>query len=255
MCNAEHKVLQIHPKDKFTRALYLLLQMPTVRLKEISLGGHNRCHEYLHLSTLHPDFQVKKLVIDMDWKSCLDTFQTDLISLFGKPSLQKIVISGNWGNLDEVKLGVMEGLRCRSRSFPLKKVSLELVSSAHYKMREFESLCLSIFSLPSLESLKLVLGKGFADMIRQPRFEEIVYKCWTRRASGVQLKSICLRSHTQAELKHLSLISQDVSFSFKEEEVYLGNLWRNLVGFDNYNDYDSDDHYCSYYDGNDLLSS
>ena len=81
-------------------------------------------------------------------------------------------------------------------------------------MIEFQTLCEALFSLPKLENLKLILGKGFADIIRQPRYETIVYNSWVKRSLRVQLKSICLQTF-ETELKQVSLITQKLSFHSK----------------------------------------
>ena len=74
------------------------------------------------------------------------TIQTDIVSLFGMPSLQKITICGNWGKHEEIKLGLVLGLRSRSRrSLALRKLALELELNNSYKMGDFQTLCNAIF--------------------------------------------------------------------------------------------------------------
>ncbi len=224
-CSAQYKVLQLSPQTRFTHAINLLLRLPFIRLKEMTLVDR----DCLHLCTLHPDLQTTKLVIDMPSLRS-STIGADLISLLGMTSLQKISISGRWGHLDEVKLAIVQGLRARSRtcSLPLKKIALELTSSDHYKMIDFQTLCEALFSLPKLENLKLILGKGFADIIQQPRYEQIVYNSWVKRSSRVQLKSICLQTF-KTELKQVSQITQKLSFHMKarvrQEYDYSDDLW------------------------------
>ena len=208
-------------------------------------------YEYLHLCAIHPDLQIMKLVIDLPTTSVSKTIRTDLKSLFGMPLLQKITISGNWGSVDDIKYGLIDGLRYRARSCPLKKVALELERSDHYKMREFQVLCETIFSLPKLEDLKVVFGKGFGDIILQPRYEGIVYTSWVRKAFRVQLKSICLQTN-KSDLKHLPLITPNLSFSLKEKDnIWAGDLyaWSDFIGGYGYYDSDEDDYYGrQYYD-------
>lgn len=86
-------------------------------------------------------------------------------SFFQIPTLQKVVVSSNLGQLTEIKCGLVLGLQVRSSLPPLKKITLGLESAHSYKMRDFQMLCDALFSLPQLASLKVILGKGFTDMI------------------------------------------------------------------------------------------
>jgi len=45
-------------------------------------------------------------------------------------------------------------------------------------MSNLQKLSDAIFSLPQLENLKVVLRRGFVDMLRQQGFEGIIYKSW-----------------------------------------------------------------------------
>ena len=91
-------------------------------------------------------------------------------------------------------------------------------------MADFQALCNAIFSLPQLENLKLVLGKGFADMLRQPGYEKSLYRSWCRKGSKVQLKSVCLQTF-RTNYNQLSLVTQNVTFTIKEKKY---NPRRNL---------------------------
>lgn len=215
-CSAQQKVLQLFPQKEFACALYLLLQFPSIRLKKIVLVNLNEFHDYLHLCALHPDLQMTKLVmaiptIDADHKSFLATVQADLISLFGMPSLQKISLSGNLCSYDEVKLGIVEGLLYRTRSFPIKKLTLELTDGC-YAREDMKILFDAAFSLPKLDSLELVLGEGF---LNSPEDENILYNCWVYKAADVKLKSLQILAHN-TEFKQLSLIADSLSSSLKE---------------------------------------
>ena len=220
---AQHKALQCSSKEEFTKVLYLLLQLPTVRLKEIALLNIEEYHQYIHLCAVHPDLEMTKLVIDWGYKftlagSTLPTIQADLVSLFKKKALEKIVIVGCWGSYVEVKEGLVHGLRCRISLPPLKKLALELEIADSYKMRDFQLLCDAIFSLPQLQNLKLVLGKGFVDIMQNQRgYESILSKSWNRKASGVQLKSVCLPA-TRGMFKQLQLVTRDLSFSYEKRQ-------------------------------------
>ena len=215
-CGVEHKVLEFSSQQHFTNSLYLLLQFPKIRLKKLALVNLDKYSQYFHLCALHPDLQATKLVLDLntdtaDISMLLATVQEDLVSLFKLPSLQKIIVIGNWGQFMEVKHGLVLGLQARTQLRPLKKLSLELKSAHMYKIRDFRMLCDAIFSLPQLHNVTAVLGKGFADMIKQRRYQEVMIKSWRQKGSGVKLKSICLQTY---ELK-LEKITQNLTFSWK----------------------------------------
>ncbi len=243
-CSAEYKVFQLLPQKAYSRALYLLLQLPTIRLKEIAFVGLSEYHEYLHLCTLHPDLQTTKLVIDVSYFTKSSTIRADLISLFGMSSLRKIIISGCWDELDEVKLGVVQGLRSRACSHPLTKIAFQITRSDHYNIRDFQMLSEAIFSLPNLDNLKVVLGKGFADLIRQQRYEDILYKSWVCRSFRVKLKSFCLQTN-MTELKHVQLTTQELTFEKVQKEFRYYNDCAFLDSYD-YSDYS--DHFDDPYD-------
>ena len=213
-CSAENKILEFSSQKEFTSALYLLLQLPTVRLREIALVNLSEYYQYLHLCAIHPDLQTTKLVIDigtLDSSQFLATIHADLVSLFKMASLRKIFICGSWGRHMEVKDGLVQGLHGRSCLSPLRKLVLELEFADSYEMSDLQKLSDAIFSLPRLENLKVVLGRGFVDMIQQQGFEEILYKSWIHRASKVKLKSICLQTY-ETKFEQLSLVTQKLSF-------------------------------------------
>ena len=264
-CSSELKVLRFSSEKESTQSLYLILQLPTIRLKKIALVDLNNYHDYVHLCAIHPDLQTTKLLIDLSGVDTImlshstgafrATIQTDIVALFEIPSLQKITVSGNWGKHEEVKLGLVQGLRSRSRrSLPLRKLALELELNNSYKMGDFQMLCNAIFSLPQLKNLKLVLGKGFADMIRQPGYEATLYRSWRRRGSQVQLKSICLQTY-DTKFERISLITQKVTFAVKEKKTTIPQRHKDIdfdssrwlwMSDDPYDDcYDED----NYYDG------
>ena len=247
---AQYKSLQFNLEDEFTKALYLILQLPTVRLRELVLVSLNK-YKYLHLCAMHPNLQARKLVIDTGGNSelqssVLATITHDFAVLFAKQALEKIVICGVWGAHMEVKLGLVQGLRVRSHLSPLKKLSLELHLADSYKMRDFQLLCDAIFSLPQLQNLKLVLGKGFAIMLRQPGYENIMYLSWVQMASSVQLKSICLQTY-DSTFKQLLLVTPKLTFSTESkryphshhtDDFLGGSMYLGEFGFGGY---DSDD--------------
>ena len=169
-CGLQHKVLKFSSNDDLTKGMYILLQFPTIRLKDLSLFTNS---EYLYLCAIHADFKTTKLVINVVKNDCYRwygedpqhittvTLQQDLMSLLQISSLEKVCIKGTWGSSTEVKLGLVLGLQGRSHLSPLKKLSLELESqSSINKVQDFEKLCDALFSLPKLENLQLSSRKG-----------------------------------------------------------------------------------------------
>lgn len=261
-CSLQHKVLKFSSNDDLTKALYLLLQYPVIRLKNLTLFTNSG---YFHLCAIHPDLQVIKLAITVSNGSQyirrqsqqaqqISTLQQDIVSLFKIASLEKVCIQGSWGPMTEVKLGLAFGLRSRSRLPPLKKLSLELESQTSYKVREFAMLCDALFSLPQLKDLKLVLGKGFSDMLRSRRYEDVMYQSWSNKGGGVKLKSISLQVQVEKEFKKVKLLTQTLSFSwpkyshhYREYYDYSDDddyLYDGYYGYDpwQYFSYDSDDY-------------
>ena len=268
-CSAKYKKLEFDSPHSFTNALYLLLQFPVVQLKQITLVHLHEYHIYFHLCATHPDLQVVKLVVEVNSTLCsevgklLPSFKADLVTLVSKPSLNKIVFRGNWGQSPAIKDGLVQALACRAHLFPLKKLSLELESQQYYKVKDFELLFDTIFSLPQLENLKLVLGKGFSDMIRQEVYGQTLYNSWCGKSAQIKLNSVVLQTpNQQVEQLNLSYIAQKVSFKVLFEEPFLEKMhiapldvddyWdydraRDYLGYDESSDGDSDDDFYGYH--------
>lgn len=245
-CSIEHKVLDFSSPHDFMNCLYILLQFPVIRLKKIELLHLSEYKQYVHMCAIHPDLQAAKLVIDFGTNTGVKqfaTFQEDLVSLIKMPSLQKLVILGDWGQFAEIKRGLVLSLQGRAHMPPLKKLSLELESARSYKIKDLSILCDAIFSLPHLENLEVALGKGFADMIRQHRFREAMYNSWSREGCGIKVKSICLHSH-ETKLEQVLCMTEKLSFSSPKRKP------ASRLDFTYFGDYDSDiydydyDDYC-----------
>ena len=241
-CNAEHKKLEFDSPQSFTNALYLLLQFPVVRLKQITLVHLHEYHKYFHLCATHPDLQVAKLVVEMNSRlyhkleKLLPSLKDDLVTLFSKPSLHKIVFRGNWGQSPAIKDGLVQALASRARLFPLKKLSLELESRQYYRVKDFKLLFDAIFFLPKLENLKLVLGKGFADMIRENLFEKAMFSSWYQKGAQVKLRSVVLHTPNQEDFEQLSCLAQTVSFKQSPHRTEKLGDYLCYDGYDMYGD-------------------
>ena len=226
-CATEHKLLRFIPamKSASTSALSLLLRAPVIRLKEIALVLFPQCYEHLHSLSTHPDIQVQKLIIDIDLASSVDAviIQADIVSLLTMHSLRKICIYGTSSNTTKLNDGLVQGLRQRTQSGLPPLTKIELRSAEKYKKQNFKILCDTIFSLPQLENLKVVLGGKLAKM---QQFAEVLYRSWVSNSSKVQLKSLSLQTH---ETKHvpLSLVTQNLSFTSDEmdSEKYVYTIY------------------------------
>ena len=176
-CALQHKVIEFSSAKHFTNSLYLFLQFPTIRLKELILVQLSEYYKYLHLCAVHPDLQMSVLVVEINREQdslvpqLLPTFQTDLTSLIMKPSLQKVAFHGGWGKFDDVKLSLVRGLEGRAVTC-LTPLTLELPSRKFHSVRDFGFICDVIFSLPRLENLRLCLGEGYSSMLRHKVYEE-----------------------------------------------------------------------------------
>ena len=218
-CSLQHKTLGFSCQEEFSNALYLILQFPTVRLKEIAIVNLSECRQYLHFCAIHPDLQTTRLVIDLRDVSSdhhfLATAETDLISLLKIPPVQEICISGNWGNCTEVKRGIAIAIQGRSKDHlpPLSKLFLEIETAQYFKRHDFQTLCDAIFTLAELENLNIVFGKGFVDMLQQHGYEDVMYTSWLYYSREVKLKSFTLQAHVQSKTKFdkLRLITHELS--------------------------------------------
>ena len=217
-CAIQHKMLCLSSQNESTGVLYLLLQLPTIRLNEIMLVNLNDHYQYLHLCALHPDLQVMKLVIHVDRMmnhAFLNTARGDLVSLLQMPTLQEVSISGHWGHHKEVKVGLMQGLHQQSSSHlhPLRKITLD-VESGGYSTEEYQGLWDAIFSTPQLEKLEIVLGEGFVNMTKQLDFMYVINESWIQSATKRRLKSVLLKTPKTSErdVKLLSNFAQNYSF-------------------------------------------
>ena len=257
-CSLVHKVLTFSSRDGLTNGLYLLLQFPVIRLKKLALFTKS---ENFHLCAAHPDLQVTKLEITVDSLSYTPhsrqnppqkmTLQKDVVLLFQIDSLRKIRIGGI-DILNEVKFGIVQGLQERSHLTPLRKLSLEFETHHSYENQDLEALYDAIFSLPELQNLKLVLGRGLSDMIRDKsnHYEEVLYKSWNHRAAGVKLKLIHLQTH-ETDLKQVSLVTQHLSFSLPKlpDRVSPEHILFSGYDYDDFYAYGgSDDSYSYEYD-------
>ena len=221
-CATEHKLLRFYPPMKSTNTLNLLLQAPTIQLKEIALVQLSQCYKYLHSFATHPNLQVQKLVIDIDLKTSVDTAtaQRDMATLLTMHSLRKICIYGTKSSTTEINEGLLQGLHQRTKSHlpPLTKIALK--SAEQYRKKDLNRLCDALFSLSQLENLKVMLG---GKLVKMQGFDEAIYNSWVSNSSKVQLKSLTLQTH-ETKFAQVSLVTQNLTFAPEnsgcEEYVY-----------------------------------
>lgn len=196
-CAIKHKKVSSNA-DSNNVILFVLLQLPTIRLKEITITNN-----FLHLSALHPDFQVTRLNLKLNSlphiEGCNTIESHNIISLLAIPTLKEFSVSGlGWSNVAEAKLGIKNGLINRRQVASLSKISLCVDSlrlqdkeAAGYSQEEYQELWDAIFSLPQVEKLKVTLGALFTKMTMQQNYK-VLLESWSTAGGNNRLKSITL---------------------------------------------------------------
>ena len=211
-CAVKHKLLPLQSSS--TVVLYVLLQLPTIRLNELCLDGID--YGYLHLCAQHPDLLVAKLTIKVQehvWKEVQNTAEEDFVSLLKKPTLEEISISGYWGHSKEVMIGLTKGFRERAQIPslpPLGRISLDETSDG-FSTKDIHCLWDAIFSLPALEQLEVYLGAGFTDV-------QVIYDSWIAAAIKAKLKLIYISGRVP-DSSLLSHLAQSYSFQSKHPKL------------------------------------
>jgi hypothetical protein len=65
-CGLQHKVLKFLSNDGLSKGLYVLLQYPEIRLKELTIFSDN---EYLHFCATHPHAPSAYQIGDLHWQA------------------------------------------------------------------------------------------------------------------------------------------------------------------------------------------
>ena len=151
-CAIHHKMIQT---DSYDPLLLFLLLLPCVRLIELEL--HPTVDDgvsYFHLCACHPNLHVKKLKLTMyrcAWSNShkqLDmTIASDLQTLLSKPTLQQLLLTGNWNFYFEAKKGLIQGLQQQQMKpeLQLKSMTLNMLG---YSDEEVRTLLEVIVSFP-----------------------------------------------------------------------------------------------------------
>ena len=143
-CAVHHKTIQSDAQDSI---LFFLLLLPCVRLTELEL--HPTLGDevsYFHLCACHPELHVKKLKLHMynyNWNNKHERLDTtianDLQALLSKPTLQELLLSGNWSHYYEAKKGLIQGLQQQQMKpeLQLKTVTLKMSGYSNKEMQTF----------------------------------------------------------------------------------------------------------------------
>ena len=207
-CGLHHKTLV---PDYMEFIADLLLLMPTIRLKNIEFDCKDMEYRYLHRSALHSDLQVAKLTLSFHHQphgcTFLSTLKEDLTTLFQKPTLEEISITGDWGKCEEIRCAVEVAFRHRAQFGPLKRITISNGDS-----EEIKEIWDAIFSLPQLDKMELAIGDDLGEQILQN--EHLLYESWKQFGSQQQVKLLQFIQYTQEErtLKVLNNLAKNISF-------------------------------------------
>ena len=182
-CAHQHKTLRMSSPHLMEHMLQFLLLLPSIRLTELVLDSHN--NSYVHLCACHPDIQVAKLRLVLNFHSrakdshiLVATIKDDLISLLNKPNLQEIFIAGKWEGFSEAKLGLLLGLD--GHPSHLKTIVFDVKG---YSEEELKALWTTIFTFKQLRKLDIILGSSFRADLSGKFYRSAIYDSWTQLAT------------------------------------------------------------------------
>ena len=180
-CGVEHKVVQ-----STDSLLYAILPLPTIRLRELELNcGKN----HQHLAAIHSDLRISNLTLKFTIpQPGLSTLSEDIKTLLAMPTLKELTLDGPWTEIEEVKRGLVLGLKKQSQIGSIRKLSLLTNGETAYTKPEFKDLWDGIFSLTPLNQLEVVIGEGLASQVKHSI--DSIYVSWCQLALGKKLKSV-----------------------------------------------------------------
>ena len=190
-CGIEHKTLSL--STNLQNVVGNLLQLSTIRIRNIHFDCSDDAYPYLHQGALHPDLQVSSLSVRFmlcPYDRLLTTIENDLVIFFKKPSLQEISLYGYWGMFDEIKAAVVKALSQRAEVGALHKLTLIMpqtndVARRHSK-EQLGDLWKAVFKLPQLDQMEVVITSSMCNLILEN--EELVYEIWKQTALKTRLK-------------------------------------------------------------------
>ena len=180
-CGVEHKIIQ-----STDSLLYAILPMPSIRLRELELNcGKN----HQHFAAIHPDLQVSNLTLMFySQQPGLSSLMDDIRILLEIPTLREVTFDGPWTMIEEVKKGLVLGLKKQSKIGSLQKLSLLTNGNSAFSKAEFKELWDCIFSLRPLNQLEVIIGEGLAMHVKDSI--DSIYTSWCQIALGKKLKSV-----------------------------------------------------------------
>ena len=150
-CAVHHKTIQTNSENQ---VLLFLLLLPCIRLTQLELHPSVDTVTLYHLRACHPNLHVKKLKLHMykcygnDANKLLNaTIADDLQILLNKPTLQEVLLTGNWEGCQEAKQGLIQGLQQQQMKpeLNLKSITLNMLG---YSDEEVRTLLEVIVSFP-----------------------------------------------------------------------------------------------------------
>ena len=198
----QHKTLSL--SANLQSVVGSLLQLSTIRVKNVYFHVSDDAYPYLHQGALHPDLQISSLSIRFElcpYDRLLTTIENDLITFFKKPFLQEISLYGYWGMFEEIKTAVVSALSQRAKVGVLRKLTLFMPQTGDttrkHSREQLGELWKAVLMLPELEQLEVVVAGGMCNLILEN--EELIYEIWHQTASKAQLKLLKIFKYVGVE--------------------------------------------------------
>jgi hypothetical protein len=223
-CGIEHKTLSL--SANLQSVVGDLLQLSTIRVKNVHFHAGDDAYTYLHQGALHPDLQLSSLSIRFElcpYDQLLTTIENDLSTFFKKPSLQEVSLYGYWGMFEEIKTAVVSALSQRAKiGAGLRKLTLFMPPQTSETARRFGNeqlgeLWRAVLLLPELDLMEVVMAGGMCNLTLQN--EELVYEIWKETGS---------RAPVAAQLKLLKMIKY-VPVERNEDHRLLNEITKTLL--------------------------
>ena len=207
-CGLQHKRLI----SKTQHIRLQLLWLPTIRLRELTIDcGIGR---QVHLTAIHPDLQVNKLVIILDKdslkKTLPDTLCEDLKALLKLSKLRELYVKGHWGGHEDAMTALTQGFSEQAKVGCLRKISLCITQYTvrPHNQGRLEKLWIALFTLPQLNNLEFVVyGDEFLEISKT--IEKIIYEGWEQSAAGRKVKVLEYVTCAPRKFEHFDKVAQE----------------------------------------------
>ena len=226
-CGIEHKHLSL--SANLQSVVGSLLQLSTIRVKNMYFHLSNDAYPYLHQGALHPDLQISSLGLRFElcpYDHLLTTIENDLVTFFKKPSLREISLYGYWGMFDEIKAAIVSALNQRAKIGGLRKLTFippQTDGTARRLSKEqLGELWKAVIMLPELDQMEVVIAGGMRNLILQN--EELIYEIWKQTAPKAQLtlkllKIVYVGVERNEDHKLLSEMTQTLLFTSDHSNI------------------------------------